>query len=69
MQKDTSRYAASIRGYAEQWTEKQIREAIVDERRILEDQSLSDVARENSGTILSIYESILDERNGGSTAA
>lgn len=69
MQKDTNRYATSIRSYAEQWTDQQIREAIADERRILGDQSLSDVARDNATTILGIYESVLEERSDGSSAA
>jgi len=69
VQKDTGRYEASIRTYAAQWTDAQIREAIADERRILGDQSLSDVARDNSHTILSIYESVLTERGSGSSAA
>jgi len=69
VQKDTNRYATSIRSYAEQWTDQQIKEAIADERRILGDQSLSDVARDNSRNILSIYESVLTERGSGSSAA
>jgi len=69
VQKDTNRYTTSIRGYAEQWTDQQLRDAIADERRILGDQSLSDVARDNSHTILSIYEVVLEERSGGSSAA
>lgn len=55
MAQESERYAQSLRRYAEQWTDTQIREAIVDEHRILRDQSLSEVARDNSKLICNIY--------------
>lgn len=67
-QVEANRYAASIRGYAEQWTDAQIEEAIADERRILQSQSLSDVARDNSDMILHIYLDVLSQRLENSVA-
>mgnify|MGYP000165072830 CR=1 FL=1 len=67
-QVEANRYAASIRGYAEQWTDAQIEEAIADERRILQSQSLSDVARDNSDMILNIYLDVLNQRQENSAA-
>ena len=68
MDKDNDRYAESLRRYAQQWTDEQIREAIADEQRILRDQSLSDVARDNSKLICDIYSDVLSERDSGSAA-
>jgi len=67
-QEEANRYATSIRGYAEQWTDHQIEEAIADERRILQSQSLSDVARDNSDMILNIYLDVLNQRLENSAA-
>jgi|GEM_PF-2616285 len=68
MDKENDRYAESLRRYAQQWTDEQIREAIADEQRILRDQSLSDVARDNSKLICDIYSDVLNERDSGSAA-
>jgi len=68
MQKETHRYGESLRRFAEQWTDSQIREAIADEERILRDQSLSDVARDNSKLIHEIYLEVLNERDSNSAA-
>jgi len=68
MAQENDRYAQSLRRYAEQWTDTQIREAIADEQRILRDQSLSDVARDNSKLICAIYSDVLADRDAGSAA-
>lgn len=68
MEKENNRYADSLKRYAEQWTDAQIREAIADEQRILGDQSLSDVARDNALLICSIYQDVLEERESDSAA-
>lgn len=68
MAKEAHRYAESLRRFAEQWTDEQIREAVADEERILRDQSLSDVARDNSKLIHEIYLDVLSERDSNSAA-
>jgi len=68
MKQNSQRYADSLRRFAEQWTDAQIREAIADERRLLGDQSLSDVARDNGELICAIYQDVLDGRDAGSAA-
>ena len=68
MAQENERYTQSLRRYAEQWTDTQIREAIADEQRILRDQSLSDVARDNSKLICNIYSEVLAERDSDSAA-
>jgi len=68
MAKQNERYTDSLRRFAEQWTDAQIREAIEDEQRILRDQSLSDLARDNSELICSIYVDVLLDREPSSAA-
>jgi hypothetical protein len=58
-------YIESLRSYAEQWTPEQLREAIRDEKVIMAQESLSDVAREHSLTILKLYEDVLEKKSIG----
>ncbi|NRP11219.1 MULTISPECIES: hypothetical protein [unclassified Marinobacterium] len=58
-------YIESLRSYAEQWTPEQLREAIRDEKVIMARESLSDVAREHSQTILELYEEVLETKTVG----
>jgi tagatose-1,6-bisphosphate aldolase non-catalytic subunit AgaZ/GatZ len=55
-------YTEALRSYADQWTEAQIKEAIEDEKRLLRDNSLSDLAVENSQQIVEIYHQVLEEK-------
>ncbi|NRP27499.1 hypothetical protein XMD420_001103 [Marinobacterium sp. xm-d-420] len=58
-------YIESLRSYAEQWTPEQLREAIRDEKVIMAKESLTDVAREHSETILELYEDVLEKKSIG----
>lgn len=58
-------YIESLRSYAEQWTPEQLREAIRDEKVIMAKESLTDVAREHSQTILELYEDVLEKKSIG----
>ena len=58
-------YIESHRSYAEQWTPEQHREAIRDEKVIMAKESLTDVAREHSQTILELYEEVLAKKSIG----
>jgi hypothetical protein len=55
-------YIESLRSFAEQWTPEQLRDAIRDEKIIMARESLSDVAREHSQTILELYEDVLEQK-------
>ncbi|NRP10079.1 MULTISPECIES: hypothetical protein [unclassified Marinobacterium] len=68
MHQRNQNYSNSLRRFAEQWTDSQIREAIADEKRILADQSLSPLEFENSKLICEIYEEVLSERNPNTAA-
>lgn len=58
-------YLDSLRTYAEQWTPEQLREAILDEKLAVAKANLSDIAKEHSQTILSLYEEILESKTIG----
>jgi hypothetical protein len=68
MHQKNSNYSNSLRKFAEQWTDYQIKEAIADEQRILRDQSLSPLEHDNSKLICEIYEDVLNQRDSNSAA-